>query len=160
MSHETLKFDAGGLYILVSDIGAERQFHWGLYLATTSSSGFIFHLINNESTNNTWGYQMKASTNVPSSISLLVAVKIAVLDSVLQDALPDRLAQVAIQDSSLYGKITCRIWVKQALHELDDEGYIKLTQSVNAVEEEALDIAMDNKPRRRRSAVNSNHSAA
>ncbi len=102
----------------------------------------------------------KGQHQCTSSINLLVAVKIAVLDSVLQDALPDRLAQIAVSDSSLYGIITCRVWVKQALHELDDEGYIKLTQSVDAVEEEAVEVAMENKPRGRRTTIKSSYSAA
>ncbi|KAK2765105.1 hypothetical protein FQN54_008804 [Arachnomyces sp. PD_36] len=160
MPHEELIFDPNGLYILLTDIGAELQFHWGFYLATAPKEGWIFHLINNEDTNHEWKYQTKPSVNVPSSLNLLVAVKIAVLEPGLHAPFGDRLAQIPIAPSPLYGPITCRTWLKEALFHLDNEGYIKLIKSVDAVEDEALMEAANNQPRRRRTAIRSTGSAA
>lgn len=157
---EPLVFDTNGLYVLLTDIGAELQFHWGFYLATRPEEGMVFHLINNASTNNVWKYQAKFSTGVPNSLNLLFALKIAVLDPALHTALGDRLAQIPVAPSPRYGPITCRVWLKEALSELDNEGFIKLIKCVNKVEDEALMQAAENKPRRKRTILLSKCSAA
>ncbi|KFY81852.1 hypothetical protein V500_11023 [Pseudogymnoascus sp. VKM F-4518 (FW-2643)] len=138
-------------YILfLSDIGSERQFHWGFYLATEPKSGIVYHVINGPQTGDRWQYQTKKSHNVPSSVNLLTAMKIAVIEPLLYEALAARLATVPVEDSSRYGLITCRVWLKEALHILDDEGYINLTGTVPLVEDEAVETAADNRPRGRR----------
>ena len=160
MPSDPISFETNGLYLLLSDIGAERQFHWGFYLAKGPTDGVIFHLISGPQTGNTWQYQTKPSTNVPNSVNLLVAVKIAVMDPGLHDALAKRLTEIPVQPSSRYGPITCRVWVKEALEELDEEGYIKLRGKVNDIEQEAIDEAVGNKLRRKRTAIKSKLSAA
>lgn len=160
MPTDELVFDTNGLYILLSDIGAEVQFHWGFYLATGTEEGMIYHLINNASTNHGWKYQAKSSVKVPNSLNLLVAVKIGVLDPVLHAPLGDRLANIPIAASPRYGPITCRVWLKEALSELDNEGYIKLTWTIDEIEVEALTEAADNLPRKKRTIVHSSGSAA
>lgn len=73
-------------------------------------------------------------------------LKIAVLDPILHQAFFHRLAQIPIVDSARYReRITCRVWLKEALYTLDDEGYISLTASVDDVESEARGLAMKNK---------------
>jgi hypothetical protein len=32
MPSDEIIFERNGLYLLLSDIGAERQFHWGIYM--------------------------------------------------------------------------------------------------------------------------------
>lgn len=155
-----INLDPNGFYILLTDIGYERQFHWGLYLATSSTSGVIFHLTNNPTTGNKWAYQTKTSTNVPSSLNLLVALKVGVLDSDMHDAVGERLAQVPATNSSRYGNITCRVWVKEALFALNDEGYLTLTRSVDYIEDEATMQAAQNKSRQIRTAIRSSGSTA
>jgi hypothetical protein len=158
MPSSPMTFDANGLYILLTDIGSEIQFHWAFYLATSSSSGVIFQLINTVETGDTWQYQTKDSIGVPSSTNLLVGVKIAILDPLLHGPLGERLAQVSTGRSDRYGDITCRVWLKEALHELDDEGYIQLVKSVDFIEDEALMAAVENRPRNIRSVIKSSGS--
>lgn len=56
------------------------------------------------------------------------------------------MAQIPIQYSARFREdITCRVWVKEALFALDDEGYIKLTKSVDAIDNEARSEAIKNK---------------
>lgn len=155
MQRDPVSFDPNGLYILVSDIGAEAQFHWGLYLATSAKAGQIFHMVNNKDTGYKWQYQAKPSQNVPSSLTLLVGRKIAVMDPSLHGPLAERLAAV-----STTPPVTCRLWLKRALSDLDDEGYIKLNKSVDWIEEEAFIDALENKPRGRRTVQNSSGSVA
>ena len=78
----------------------------------------------------------------------------------LHDALAKRLTEIPVQPSSRYGPITCRVWVKEALEELDNEGYIKLQGKVNDIEQEAIDEAVGNKLRRKRTTIKSKLSAA
>ncbi|KAG2412883.1 hypothetical protein HFD88_010440 [Aspergillus terreus] len=155
MQRDPVSFDTNGLYILVSDIGAEAQFHWCFYLATSAKEGQIFHLINNEDTGHTWQYQTKPSEDVPLSITLLVGRKIAVMHPNLHGPLAERLAAV-----STTPPVTCRLWLKRALSDLDDEGYIQLKESVDWIEEEAFIDALENKPRGRRTVQNSAGSVA
>lgn len=157
MPSDPITFETNGFYLLLSDIGAARQFHWGLYLAKGPSNGTTFHLIKGPHTGNKWQYQSKTTTNVPNSVNLLVAIKIAVMDPSLHEALANRLAEVPVTASSRYGPITCRVWVKEALHELDDEGYIAINpgSNVDEIEHDAADKAADNKEEKRRTVVKS-----
>ncbi|KAL4783790.1 hypothetical protein BJX76DRAFT_357692 [Aspergillus varians] len=142
MPSDPIQFDVNGLYILLSDLGAERQFHWGIYLALSAEHGRVYHLINNIATDGNWEYDTHLSYGVPKSKTLLVAEKIAVMDPVLHEPLGDRLATV-----SATPPVTCRIWLKRALHDLDDEGFIKLTGTVDAIEMDLETSATENKYR-------------
>ncbi|RDW84101.1 uncharacterized protein DSM5745_04427 [Aspergillus mulundensis] len=150
-----IDFDINGLYILLSDIGAEWQFHWGFYLATKPGEGRVYHLVNNIETNHKWEYRTRLSRGVPHSISLLVALKIAVMDPALHGALGDRLKAV-----SQTPPVTCRIWLKRALQDLDDEGYIKLKGGVDDIELEGESAAVENKHAKIRQVIASRLSAA
>ncbi|OBT85247.1 hypothetical protein VE02_05179 [Pseudogymnoascus sp. 03VT05] len=147
MPSDPIVFDVNGLYIILSDIGNERQFYWGFYLATEPNSGIIYHVVNGPQTGYHWKYQTKKSHNVPSSVALLTGMKVAVIEPLVHEALGEKLATVPVEDSSRYGLITCRIWLKEALHILDDEGFIKLIGTVSLIEDET---AADNRPRGKR----------
>ncbi|KAE8417866.1 hypothetical protein BDV36DRAFT_255611 [Aspergillus pseudocaelatus] len=148
MPNIPISFDRNGLYILVSDIGSDIQFHWAFYLVQSRGQGIMFHVINSLETSNQWQYQTKPIIGTPYSLNLLVAVKIAVMDPALHRALADRLA--AVPDTP---PITCRLWLKRALLELDEEGYIQLTGKVDDIEQEALIEAAENQPRRIRTGL-------
>ncbi|EKV05794.1 putative Cytochrome P450 monooxygenase [Penicillium digitatum] len=152
-------FEENGLYILLSDRGDKSYtFHWGLYLHQATSSGFIYHLVNTVNST-TWRFEPKPNQNIANSQGLLVALKIGVLDSCLHQHFLDRLYQVPIADSVRFReRITCRVWLKEALHALDEEGYIKLTRSVNVIETEATTLAIQNKSLGRRMVARSNGS--
>ncbi|KAF7122518.1 hypothetical protein CNMCM5793_000543 [Aspergillus hiratsukae] len=143
-----ITFDVNGLYILLSDRGDKSYtFHWGFYLHQAEKSGYLYHLVN-ESDSTSWRFEARPSKNIMHSQRLLVALKIGVLDPALHQALLDRLGQIPIAHSTRFHEnITCRVWLKEALFALDDEGYIKLTQGVNDIEEEAKNFAMRNKSR-------------
>jgi hypothetical protein len=73
----------------------------------------------------------------------------------------DRLWQIPIAYSTQFHEsITCRVWLKEALFALDDEGYIKLTESVDDIEAEAKNLAMRNKSRGTKTVARSSGSQA
>ncbi|KAJ5157345.1 uncharacterized protein N7482_008445 [Penicillium canariense] len=112
-------FEINGLYILLSDSGDKSYtFHWGLYLHQSTTSGYLYHLIN-EPNSTSWRFDPRPSQNVIN---------------------PNRLFNPIPRKHHLSS-----VWVKEALFELDDEGYIKLTQSVNEIEVEARNLAIRNK---------------
>jgi hypothetical protein len=75
-----------------------------------------------------------------------VALKIGVLNPTFHQSLLDRLKEIPIAYSTRFHEsITCRVWLKEALFALDDEGYINLTGSVNDIEREATNLAIQNK---------------
>jgi hypothetical protein len=143
-----ITFDVNGLYILLSDCGENSYtFHWALYLHQAENSGYLYHLVD-ESDSTSWRFDPQPSQDAIDFQRLLVALKIGVLKPTLHQALLDRLWQIPIAYSTRFHEsITCRVWLKEALFALDDEGHIKLTESVNDIEAEATNLAMRNKIR-------------
>lgn len=133
-------FDTNGLYIILTDMGIETLYHWGLYLAQSSRNGLIFHMINSPITGGKWEYQSKPNDGTPYSKTLLVAVKIAVIDVDLHQPLADTLAEVPVDPP-----INCRVWLHRALHEIHQRGFVQLNQPILDIENEASDLAFKNK---------------
>lgn len=155
MNSSDLNFDADGFYILLFDLGDSYRFHWGLYLAKSPDEGIIFQVIN-EGNTTTWIYDSKSINPVHHSQRLILALKVAVIEPILHDALGDRLAQIPIEYSARFREdITCRVWVKEALFALDEGGYLNLTTSVDAVENEARSLAIKNKYLNQQSVIKS-----
>jgi hypothetical protein len=49
-----IEFDVNGLYVLVSETGEVKYFHWGFYLALSKAHGRVYHMVNNIDTNHQW----------------------------------------------------------------------------------------------------------
>ncbi|KAJ5084367.1 hypothetical protein NUU61_008946 [Penicillium alfredii] len=137
-----LLLEPNALYLILLDRGDTYTFHWKLYLTTNSSTsptaGQIFH-ITNEAGLTAWEYETSPTTELPTSRRLLLALQVGVLDPVLHRALGERLALVplALYSTRFWEHLSCRVWVKEALFALDDEGYVSLGKSVREIEEEA-----------------------
>lgn len=88
---------------------------------------------------------------------LLLALKIGALEPVLHKALAGRLALVPLTlfSTRFREQLSCRVWVKEALFALDDEGYVNLGQRVRNVEEEAKYLAMLSKSQCERKVMRS-----
>lgn len=149
-------FETNGLYILLSDRGENSYtFHWRFYLHQNSTSGSIYHLINDPDPS-IWHFETQPDQNLTYDVPLLVAFQIGVLDPILHTRFLERLHEVPVGDSVRFReRINCRVWAKEALFALDDEGYIILTRSVDALETEVTNIALQNKSLDRRSVIGS-----
>ncbi|PLB53940.1 hypothetical protein P170DRAFT_431694 [Aspergillus steynii IBT 23096] len=149
--------DPNALYILLLDRGDSYLFHWALYLAKSASSGIMYHLINPDTTDpTTWKYEIQGISDGSYFSRVLLALKLGTLDPVVHDAVAGRLGDVPIQYSGRFKEnVTCRVWLKEALYALDDEGYVELGRSVNEIDTEATHLAMINKSKRVRSVVTS-----
>ncbi|KAK2762101.1 hypothetical protein FQN54_001108 [Arachnomyces sp. PD_36] len=158
---DPLPLDENGLYILLFDHWNGRHFDWELYLATSTESGTIFQVVYPGPYPHCQSYifDARSSTNERRSAALIVAVKVAVMEPILHEALHIRLARIPIGHSTRFrGGSPRRVWVMEALYALDDEGYIKLTNSIACVELEALTAALINKNYERRSVIQSSYS--
>ncbi|KGO42696.1 hypothetical protein PEX1_057320 [Penicillium expansum] len=153
---QQLTFEINGLYILLSDRGDKSYtFHWRLYLHQSAKSGSIYHLLNDIDPT-IWRFEHLPDQTVIYNQALLGALKIGVLDPTLHAHFLERLHQIPIVDSVRFReRITCRVWLKEALFALDDEGYIMLTRSVDEIEAEARNLALQNKTLGRRTVVRS-----
>ncbi|CAG8092148.1 unnamed protein product [Penicillium salamii] len=142
-------FEINALYALLIDRGeGTYTFHWRLYLHQSAQSGYIYHLINDGDSTG-WRFDPQPNQNVMNSEGLLVALKIDVLSPGLHQPMLDRLAQIPIGYSTRFHEnITCRVWLKEALFLLDEEGFINLTRSVKDFEFEASTLAMQKKSAR------------
>ncbi|CAG8252462.1 unnamed protein product [Penicillium nalgiovense] len=145
-----LTFEANGLYILLSDRGDKSYTsHWSLYLHQSPTSDTIYHLLN-DTDPTIWRFEHLPDQTVLNDQTLLGALKIEMMDPILHAHFLERLRQIPIVDSVRFReRITCRVWLKEALFALDDEGYIMLTRSVDDIEADARDLALWGKSLRR-----------
>lgn len=157
MSPPTFNLDVNALYILLLDRGDSYLFHWALYLAKSASSGIMYHLINPDTTKpTTWKYEMQPIHGGSYFSRVLLALKLGFLDPVVHNAVGHRLGEVPIQYSGRFKEnVTCRVWLKEALYALDDEGYVELGRSVNEIDTEATHLAMINKTKKVQTVVTS-----
>lgn len=156
MSSTPLVFEPNALYILLLDRGDTYLFHWQLYLTTSALEGTTFH-ITNGATPTAWQYESSPTKEIPQLRRLLLALKISALEPVLHRALAERLALVPLTlfSTRFREHLSCRVWVKEALFALDDEGYVNLGKSVRDIEEEGKHLAMLNKTKCVRNVVRS-----
>ncbi|GAD96724.1 hypothetical protein ANI_1_1546064 [Paecilomyces variotii No. 5] len=154
MAIEPLELDIDGLYILVRDLGDTYRFHWGLYLATKASTGDLFHAVNTVN-KDSWAYEVRQDINLI-DWRFLAAVKVGVIETELHDALRSRLQEIPMTYSPRFKEeMSCRVWIKESLFALDNEGFIQLVGSVDAIDMEAKSEAMRNKLERRRTIIKS-----
>ncbi|EGE06638.1 hypothetical protein TEQG_05636 [Trichophyton equinum CBS 127.97] len=146
-----LAFDENGFYILLSDRGDSWRFHWGLYLAKTKSSGIVYHLVNDMPSTD-WRLEVKESGNVLQSNKLLGALKIGIIEPMLHEMLGQCLLEIPIEYSTRFKEnITCRVWLKEAIYELNERDLLNLQESVDFIEDEANSIALSSKATKKKS---------
>ncbi|KAJ5319322.1 uncharacterized protein N7506_012026 [Penicillium brevicompactum] len=147
----TPTWSPNSIYIVLFDRGEKAYtFHWALYLHQAANSGFKYHLVN--TTNSTsWKFDPHAIEDVDNDGSILAALEIGCLEPMMHPHLLHRLEEISILDSKRFReRITCRVWLKEAIYALDDEGYISLSRTVDEIEERATLLAMQNKSLGRR----------
>lgn len=151
-----LVFEVNTLYILVLDRGDTYIFHWSLYLTTTATEGVHFRIINDAGPVD-WRYERASTNEMPCLRRLLVALKIGTVGTIMHGALSDRLALVplTLYSTRFRENLSCRVWTKEALFALDDEGYLNLGKAVKGIEEEAKYLAMMAKSKGDRKVVRS-----
>ncbi|OBT51282.1 hypothetical protein VE04_07259 [Pseudogymnoascus sp. 24MN13] len=137
----TNTFDLHGLYILLSKQTTPDTWHWGLYLHC-GPNGWVFHITR---VADKWFFDKHLSSNIIYSLSLVAALKIAILDTPgILEALGGRLAEVPLEETTRFRPLTCRTWLLRAVHDLDTEGFIslKLGTTVENLEAEAQGKAL------------------
>ncbi|KGO70288.1 hypothetical protein PITC_021070 [Penicillium italicum] len=151
-----LTFKINSLHILLSDRGNKSYtFHWRLYLHQSATSGSIYHLLNDVDPP-IWRFEHLPDQTVIFDQDFLGGLQIGVLDPTIHPHLLERLYHVPVVNSVRFReRITCPVWLKEALFALDDEGYIILTRSVDDIEAEARNLALQNKSLGRRTVVKS-----
>lgn len=133
-----LQFEPNGLYLCVLDRGDTYNFHWELYLAVTPTTGTFCHIINDKQPAR-WEFEAVNTNEMPSLRQLLVGLKIGSVSPMMHRPLCNRLGVIPLDPfSTRYGEpMNCRVWAKEALFALDDEGYVILATSVLDMDSEA-----------------------
>ncbi|OQE36884.1 hypothetical protein PENCOP_c011G06340 [Penicillium coprophilum] len=141
-----------------SDIDAPQMTFERFYLHQSPTPVSIYHLLNDIDPT-IWRFEHLPNQNIVYDPSLFGALKIGELDPTVHAAFLERLQQIPVVDSVRFReRVTCRVWLKEALFALDDEGYIVLTRSVEDIEAEARDLALRNKSLGRRTVAKSSGS--
>ncbi|KAJ6092945.1 hypothetical protein N7486_008234 [Penicillium sp. IBT 16267x] len=138
-----LAFKLNALYIAILDRRDTYLFHWELYLAKTSTEGIFFH-ITNEVGQTRWEYDRAQANEMPQLHALLLALRIGSVEPGLHNDLSDRLALVILTtfSSRISEQLNCRLWLKEALFVMDDEGYVNLSKGPAEIEAEARYLAI------------------
>ncbi|KAJ5172327.1 hypothetical protein N7492_004920 [Penicillium capsulatum] len=131
MTTAAMLFEPNGLYLCLLDRGNTYNFHWELYLANTPTTGTICH-ITNDKLPTQWDFEVVSTSEMPSLRQLLVGLKVGTVTPMMHRPLCHRLGLIPLDlFSARYGEsMNCRVWTKEALFALDDEGYVVLAISV------------------------------
>ncbi len=145
-----IKFERDGLYVVLSEQSQPGAWHWGLYLHTTKTGGWIFH-IRNYRNDPTWFFEHKRSESIVFSFNIVVALRIAIITpeemhGELQNFIGTTESGISMADPNQFGQLTCRTWVLQALYQLDQGGHISIIPgyTVRDIEQQALGVAIVN----------------
>ncbi|EPE09068.1 hypothetical protein F503_06844 [Ophiostoma piceae UAMH 11346] len=124
------------LYITLDSRPEAGTYHWGLIITDANDEPVLHHASN---TNGPWSYQRRLD-NPDESMTLVAIVRIAKVKSVSE-------AEQVIQSISASGypsqrtseAFTCRIWVKDVLVALEENGVIVLPNDIDNVEGVAIE---------------------
>ncbi|OAL54479.1 hypothetical protein IQ07DRAFT_583769 [Pyrenochaeta sp. DS3sAY3a] len=133
------------IYISLNLRGALPGFHWLIYMPKHASTGNIWH-----ATNRTGGWHLEAKSisDVHEPMSFCLAYKIGSIEPKDWSKVNEILLNVDASgdlspDSS--EKFSCRIWAKNAMVRLQQEGFVEGDKSVEEIEEEATRLAEENR---------------
>lgn len=150
-----LLFEPNSLYVLLLDLGSAFLFEWQLFLASTTTTGRLFH-ITNDSGPVAWEYKTEM-VNMSTCERVVIALQVGIIGPVMHAALAARLRLVPLTIYSVRCResLCCRVWVQEALFALDDEGYLNITKTAKEIEQEGRQLAILNKSRGTKSVVRS-----
>ena len=137
------QYENNSIYVLLSSRGALSGFHWGIFIPTNTPYGFVWHASNKEGG---WHLVHKKSDTVPFSLSLLLARKIGTVNSKTWETCYNTLSLVPCsgQPSSYTGEeFSCRVWVKDAILELQKNKVIDLPEAISSIEKELMERAAE-----------------
>lgn len=133
------------IYISLNLRGALPGFHWLIYIPTHAPTGNIWH-----ATNRTGGWHLEAKSvaDVHEPMSFCLAYRIGRIEPNDWSKVNEILLKVDASgepspDTS--EKFSCRIWVKDAVMSLQQEGFVAGDKSVGEIEEEAIRLAEENR---------------
>lgn len=156
MASAPLLFEPNAVYVLLLDRGETYNFHWEIYLASTATHGTIFY-ITNDSTPTKWEHKREFTSAMPQQQRLILALRVGTVEPLLHSAMADRLALIptTLPSTRFREPMTSRVWVKEALFLLDNEGYLNLGAGPTDVEAEAKHFGMLGKSKNERRVLRS-----
>ncbi|OJD20093.1 hypothetical protein ACJ73_08577 [Blastomyces percursus] len=113
--------------------------------SATNPTGTLFELTNpNPSNDKLWAYKTTLLTSFTHRHNPLCALKISNIEPLLQLDFHALLPTIPVVPySQRFGEeISCRVWLKEALYELDQSGFIQLVRPVGDIEMEAQHLGM------------------
>ena len=135
------QYENNSIYVLLSSRGALPDFHWGIFIPTNTPHGYLWHASNKEGG---WHLKYGTSSNVPFSMSLLLAHKIGTVNSETWETCCNTLNLIPCsgQPSLHTGEqFSCRVWVKDAILELQKNKVIDLPEAISQIETELMNRA-------------------
>lgn len=140
-----------GLWIR-SDPPLPDDFHWAYYLHTTSQRGMKYHITNTN--NNIWTVQHGAESGITKSLFLCCLIRIAKVPVEEHARLDSTMRSYDANLEAIPG-VTCRVWLLHVLQSLINDGLVRCSGTVDAVEAEcktigneySVEAAMNKQPR-------------
>lgn len=134
------------IYMTLESRGAQPGFHWGIFIPTATPSGYVWHVTDREGS---WKLEQIVSATVPFSISLVLAYKVGSISSSTWQMCYSTLQAVPVinQPSPNEPEVfSCRVWAKNAIQALYDNGVIILAEAVPSIENKLVNWANAHKP--------------
>lgn len=135
---DTINVEPQGLYMLLYNTGVCDKYHWGIFIATDTISGMLFHQALDGLE---WKFVVEKKV-VEKSKELLAALKLGVVENLDDEWIA--AIKTCVRGTTVTGDFTCRTWALAALYELADGGFIGLAPSwplMREIEEESKDLA-------------------
>ncbi|KAL2885368.1 FAD binding domain family protein [Ceratocystis lukuohia] len=137
-------FDPQTLYLLVSTTSHKPScpHHWSLLISRSTSEGDL--LEPTEADNKRWAFSstQKSAAQMQTMATdgtLLLATKLADVEEMLHPSLCSRVGRVPITKTNSHGdSFSSRLWCKQVLGELENEGYIDLKLKPSEIDFEVV----------------------
>lgn len=124
-AHETLLYEDGSMYIILSDIrrNVQGEWHWGIFLALSHPWGQIYHATNDDPSNQ-WRFEEIMSDTIPSSQDIMTALEIGrgLTENQISEIHNILVGVPVVIDGGYVPRwgenFTCRVWIKEALEAL------------------------------------------
>ncbi|KAJ4249765.1 hypothetical protein NW762_012107 [Fusarium torreyae] len=131
--------DSTSIYISLKSRPTPGEYHWGLILTDSNSKPVLHHATNIKGP---WAYET-LHDDAASPMSLIALMKVGNIENY---SLAEEIVQKVPADGSPSWRtgesFTCRIWVKDALVELHENGLTRLPVDIDTIESKTIEYGL------------------
>ncbi|KAF7875103.1 hypothetical protein EAF04_002275 [Stromatinia cepivora] len=142
-----LQLENNTVYMTLNSRGVPGTFHWGIFITSSAPDGVHYHATNRFGG---WVPEFRPTTKITQSLTLVIVYKIGIVSSQTRLKVDQVLEAVPADGSASLRTgeaFTCRIWTKDALVALHDNGNVTLPADIDTLERQAFAAASALEPK-------------